>query len=30
MEQVLAGNYRPAHEVLNEIEREMMNDADNG
>jgi predicted transcriptional regulator len=30
MEQVLAGEYRPAHEVLDEIEREMGDDADEG
>jgi hypothetical protein len=30
MRQALAGNYRPAHEVLDEIEREMVDDADEG
>jgi predicted transcriptional regulator len=28
MQQALAGNYRPAHDVLDEIEREMSDDAD--
>jgi hypothetical protein len=28
MEQVLAGNYRPAHDVLDEIERESGENAD--
>ncbi|TVR19412.1 MAG: hypothetical protein EA396_12555 [Anaerolineaceae bacterium] len=28
MEQVLAGDFRPAHDVLDEIERETVNDAD--
>jgi predicted transcriptional regulator len=30
MKQVLAGDFRPAREVLDEIEREAVNDADNG
>ena len=30
MEQALAGNVRPAHEVLDEIEREMGDDANKG
>jgi predicted transcriptional regulator len=30
MEQALAGNYRPAHEVLDEIEAEEDDDADEG
>jgi predicted transcriptional regulator len=28
MQQVLAGQYRPAHDVLDEIERETVDDAD--
>jgi len=29
MREALAGNYRPAHEVLDEIENEMLDDANN-
>lgn len=30
MQEALAGNYRPAHDVLDEIESEMLDDAEDG